>query len=109
MVDTFKIYKKDGTKVVEGPTPLSITGIATNTAVATGDYQAVRVAGDLESAKVDIPAFTTLAEEATFDPEGDVKPTDANTVEEIKAWLTAHSIDFTGVTLKADLLALVPA
>lgn len=44
-----------------------------------------------------------------FDPEGDVKPTDANTVADIKAWLTAHSIDYTGKTVKADLLALVPA
>jgi hypothetical protein len=38
-----------------------------------------------------------------------VKPTDAQTVDDIKAWLTAHSIDFTGKTAKADLLALVPA
>nr|WP_252192284.1 hypothetical protein [Secundilactobacillus kimchicus] len=38
----------------------------------------------------------------------DVKPTDANTIEEIQTWLTAHSIDFTGKSAKADLLALVP-
>ncbi|WP_333603640.1 phage major capsid protein [Lactobacillus acetotolerans] len=44
-----------------------------------------------------------------FDPAGNVKPTDANTVDEIKAYLTAHSIDFTGKTAKADLLALIPA
>ncbi|WP_103661611.1 hypothetical protein [Lactobacillus sp. HT06-2] len=37
----------------------------------------------------------------------DVKPTDANTVEEIKAYLTKHNIDFTGKTTKSDLLALV--
>lgn len=35
------------------------------------------------------------------------KPTEANTVEEIKAYLTAHKIDFTGKTTKSDLLALV--
>ena len=40
---------------------------------------------------------------------GEVKPTAAQTVDQIKAWLTAHSIDFTGKTLKDDLLALVPA
>lgn len=112
MVDTFRIYKKDGTKVVEGTSPLSITGIAANTQVVKGDYQAVRVTNDVESAKVDIPAFKTLPEQEPetpgFDPEGDVKPTNDNTVEEIKAWLTAHGIDYTGKTLKSDLLALVP-
>ncbi|EOI53382.1 Ig-like domain-containing protein [Enterococcus gilvus] len=60
MVDTFRIYKKDGTKVTEGASPLSITGVAANTQVAKGDYTAVRVSGDVESAKVDIPAFKTL-------------------------------------------------
>lgn len=38
----------------------------------------------------------------------DAKPTDANTVAEITAWLDAHAIDHDGVTLKADLLALIP-
>lgn len=113
MVDTFRIYKKDGTKVTEGASPLSISGLAAETAVAKGDFQAVRVTNDVESAKVDIPAFKTSAEQEPetpgFDPEGDVKPTNDNTVEEIKAWLTAHEIDYTGKTLKSDLLALVPA
>ena len=44
-----------------------------------------------------------------FDPAGDIKPTDTNTVADITAWLDAHSIDHSGKTLKADLLALVPA
>ncbi|MBU5366684.1 hypothetical protein KQI33_14980 [Enterococcus devriesei] len=113
MVDTFRIYKKDGTKAAEGASPLSISGFAAETVVAKGDFQAVRVTNDVESAKVDIPAFKTLAEQEPetpgFDPEGDVKPTNDNTVEEIKAWLTAHDIDYTGKTLKSDLLALVPA
>ncbi|HFD1713502.1 TPA: hypothetical protein QFL08_000225 [Enterococcus faecium] len=113
MPEIFKIYKKDGTKVVEGASPLTITGIAANIQVVKGDYQAVRVTNDVESAKVDIPAFKTLPEQEPetpgFDPEGDVKPTNDNTVEEIKAWLTAHGIDYTGKTLKSDLLALVPA
>lgn len=118
MAETFKIYKKDGTKVVEGASPLTITGIAADTQVAKGDYKAVHVVDDIESAKVDIPAFKTTAAQAPasmsvseatdFDPEGDTKPTDSNTVDEIKAWLTAHNIDFTGKTIKADLLALVP-
>lgn len=113
MADTFRLYKKDGTKVVEGASPLSITNIAANTQVAKGDYQATRLVKGVESAKVDILAFKTLAEQEPetpgFDPEGDVKPTNDNTVEEIKAWLTAHGIDYTGKTLKSDLLALVPA
>jgi len=36
-----------------------------------------------------------------------VKPTDKNTIAEIKTFLDANSIDYNGVTLKADLLALV--
>ncbi|WP_268870365.1 hypothetical protein [Companilactobacillus nodensis] len=39
---------------------------------------------------------------------GDAKPTDSQTVAEITDWLDAHSIDHTGKTVKADLLALVP-
>ncbi|ELB36624.1 hypothetical protein ACMWAM_001915 [Enterococcus faecium] len=125
MPDTFKIYKKNGTeftKVAEGESPLSITGIAANTQVAKGDYQATRIVEDQESDKVDIPAFKVLptTDESdtktgssvevspAFDPNGNTKPTDTQTIEEIKAWLTAHTIDFAGKTLKADLLALVP-
>lgn len=44
-----------------------------------------------------------------FDPKGNVKPTDANTVADITAWLDAHNISHSGVTAKADLLALVPS
>lgn len=40
--------------------------------------------------------------------KADVKPTEASTVEEIKAYLDAHGIDYTGKTKKEDLLALVP-
>lgn len=56
---TFKIYKGD-TVVVEGESPLTITGIVPNTDVAKGTYQAVRVDGENESERVDIPAFKTL-------------------------------------------------
>lgn len=55
----FKIYKGD-TVVAEGESPLTITGIAPNTDVVAGEYQAVRVEDGRESKKVDIPAFKTL-------------------------------------------------
>lgn len=111
MVDTFRIYKKDGTKVAEGASPLSITGVTAETTVAKGDYQAVRVTNDVESKKVDIPAFTTLSEQEPDSLKLDQtdKPTKSNTVDEIKSWLTEHNIDFSGITLKDDLLELIPA
>lgn len=56
---SFKIYKGD-TVVDEGESPLAITGLSANIDVAAGDYQAVRVEGDNESERVDIPAFKTL-------------------------------------------------
>ncbi|WP_159723166.1 Ig-like domain-containing protein [Enterococcus sp. CSURQ0835] len=59
MADTFRIYKGD-TKVVEGASPLKITGVAANTDVKAGDYKVVRVVDGKESDKVDIPAFKTL-------------------------------------------------
>jgi hypothetical protein len=60
----------------------------------------------VKTERFDFPAVTVAA---GFDPTGNVKPTDANTVAEITAWLDAHSIDHTGKSVKADLLALVPA
>lgn len=59
MVQTFRVYK-GATVVKEGDSPLTITGVAPNTAVASGDYQVTRVVDGNESTKVDIPAFTTL-------------------------------------------------
>ncbi|WP_270659683.1 hypothetical protein [Enterococcus thailandicus] len=111
MTRTFRIHKKDGTKVVEGESPLTITGISADTQVVAGDYYAVAIENEVESVKVDVPAFKTLAEQ---EPESlktglDEKPTKNNTIEEIKQWLTDHDIDFAGVTLKDDLLALMPA
>ncbi|MCM3110679.1 putative Ig domain-containing protein [Lederbergia lenta] len=55
----FKIYKGDDV-VVEGESPLTITGINPNANVAAGEYQVVRVEDDRESERVDIPAFNTL-------------------------------------------------
>lgn len=60
----FKIYKGDSV-IVEGESPLTITGIAPNTDVAKGEYQAVRVEDDKESDRVDIPAFKTLPIDVT--------------------------------------------
>lgn len=39
--------------------------------------------------------------------KGIVKPTNANTVAEIKAYLDANHIDYAGKTKKDELLALV--
>lgn len=55
----FKIYKNDEV-VVEGESPLEITGLEPNTDVVEGSYQAVRVENEKESERVDIPAFKTL-------------------------------------------------
>ncbi|MBM7631106.1 putative Ig domain-containing protein [Geomicrobium sediminis] len=54
----FKIYQGD-TVVVEGESPLEITGIDPNTSIESGEYKAVRVEDDRESEPVDVPAFTT--------------------------------------------------
>ena len=76
------------------------------------EYPAGTFTGELidgtgtKSDRFDFPAVTVVT---GFDPTGNVKPTDANTVAEITAWLDAHSIDHTGKSVKADLLALVPA
>ncbi|EEU16584.1 hypothetical protein [Enterococcus faecalis] len=102
MAITYRIYK-GSEKVVEGASPLTITGLDTGAKVAAGTYHIVRVQDEKESEKVAIPAFTVLAGRSLEN-----KPTEANTIPEIKEWLTAHSIDFTGKTTKTDLLALVP-
>lgn len=60
----FRIYK-DNDVIVEGESPLAITGLEPNTNVSEGEYQAVRVEDDRESERVDIPAFTTLPIEVT--------------------------------------------
>lgn len=66
MARTFKIYAKGDltTPVVSGASPLTITGLTASTDYAKGDYVISAVEDDKESAKVDIPAFTTTASEA---------------------------------------------
>lgn len=60
MARSFRIHKKDGTKVAEGESPLSITGVPPNTFVANGDYYAIAVENGYDSEPVNIPSFTTL-------------------------------------------------
>ena len=67
------------------------------------DFSYEVVVGDATGTK-DLSDSSKLGKKA--DP-ANVKPTEASTVEEIKAYLTAHKIDFSGKTTKNDLLALV--
>lgn len=60
----FKIYKGENI-VVEGESPLAITGLDPDTEVATGEYQVVRFEDEKESERVDIPAFKTLPIDVT--------------------------------------------
>jgi hypothetical protein len=62
-LNTFKIYKKEGSEVSEGASPLAITGLAPGTEVVKGGFVAVAVEGDRISEPVDIPAFTVPAVE----------------------------------------------
>lgn len=59
-------------------------------------------------AGVIVPAGSGAGEAATqsagFDPEGDVPPTDTQTVPQIEAWAAAHSIDLTGCGTKKEKL-----
>lgn len=55
----FRIYKNDEL-IVEGESPLTITGIEPDTQVVEGTYQAVRVENEKESERVDIPTLKTL-------------------------------------------------
>ena len=67
-IKSFEIAKKDGTKVVTGPSPLTITGLDAGTQVAKGDYVALAVAGDYKSDTVEIPAFQVQIPTLTPDP-----------------------------------------
>lgn len=69
------IYKKDGTKVLEGEKgalTTAITGLTGGTTVADGDYKISfkDATTGLESEKVDVPGFTV---EKTPDKPADVK------------------------------------
>ncbi|MDN6640096.1 MAG: hypothetical protein L0L10_04870 [Tetragenococcus sp.] len=61
MASKFRITK-DGNKVVEGQSPLTINGLEPDTQVAEGDYKVVRVANDGQTSEaVNIPGFKTKA------------------------------------------------
>jgi hypothetical protein len=61
MADTFRIYKKDGTKVSEGSSPVAIDGMTVGQKAGDGDYYAVQVISSTEeSAKAPIPGFTAM-------------------------------------------------
>ncbi|WKK68291.1 Ig-like domain-containing protein [Brochothrix thermosphacta] len=53
-------YNKTGVKVAEGETEVSLSGLTPATKYAKGDFMLSRKVGELESAKVDVPAFETL-------------------------------------------------
>ncbi|ELU9030109.1 hypothetical protein SD642_002992, partial [Enterococcus faecalis] len=55
MANTYRIYK-GSEKVVEGASPLTITGLDAGAKVAAGTYHIVRVQDEKESEKVAIPA-----------------------------------------------------
>ncbi|WP_137744843.1 Ig-like domain-containing protein [Robertmurraya siralis] len=93
----FKIYQ-GSTVIAEGESPLAINGLEPNTEVTAGEYQAVRVDGERESERVDIPGFTTLAEsepdqieEPNVEPEEiDVRPQTNNFSEQgVVRYMTA--------------------
>lgn len=61
MADNFRIYKKDGTKVSEGASPLAIDGMTVGQKAADGDYYAVQVVSDTEeSEQAPIPGFEAM-------------------------------------------------
>lgn len=74
--------------------------------IATWEKAAATVLPSFPEAENVLQA-TVLVPKQVFDPKGNVKPTEDNTVAEITAYLDAHTIDHTGKTAKADLLALV--
>lgn len=61
MARVFNVYKKDGTKVLDGVTsPAVITALTADTQYAKGDYKVSAIDDDKpESEKVDLPAFKT--------------------------------------------------
>ena len=107
-IDMFLIY--NGIQIA--PEKYSFVGFDQPSASTSGNYLYYEQSYD------DVLMLSTktkgyeavISDTANVDPAADstdVKPTDANTVDEIKAYLDKHGIDYTGKTTKADLLALV--
>lgn len=56
----YRIYKRDGSKITEGSSPLEIIDIEPNTQVNKGDYYLNPIQENgMEGAKIDIPEFKT--------------------------------------------------
>ncbi len=102
----FKIYKGDNV-VVEGESPLTITGINPNTDVAKGDYQAARVEEDRESERVDIPAFKTLPIAVTgVSLDKTTLALETGATATLKATVTPSNATDKGVTWKSSDTAI---
>ncbi|CAJ2232169.1 hypothetical protein [Fructilactobacillus sanfranciscensis] len=78
------------------------TGVATGIGFRMNDMQ-----GSLTISNMKLEAGNKPTDTNVKSGDSDNKPTDANTIEEIKAYLDKHGIAHNGVTLKADLLALI--
>ncbi|MEB7428489.1 hypothetical protein NGC25_14605 [Enterococcus faecalis] len=59
MAKKYIVYKDNEVIVPASLSPLEITGVEPNTNVPKGTYQVVRIVGEKESERVDIPAFKT--------------------------------------------------
>ena len=58
--ESLVLYQKDGTKIAtgdKGAKLVALTGLDEGTSVAEGDYQVAYTDGEIESDKVDVPAF----------------------------------------------------
>lgn len=116
-IEMFLIY--DGIQIA--PEKYSFVGFDQPSALTSGNYLYYEQSYDdvlvlstktkgYEAVISDATGVTDLADSSKFGKKADatdVKPTDASTVEEIKAYLDRHNIDYTGKTTKSDLLALV--
>lgn len=69
---TFRIYDKSGTKIKEGKSPITVTGLTPNTQYTKGDYLACElINGTQETNKLGLSAFKTLpisVESVSFNP-----------------------------------------
>lgn len=116
-IDMFLIY--NGVQVA--PEKYSFVGFDTPSAATSGNYLYYEQSYDdvlllstktrgIEFVVSDGTGTKDLSDSSKLGKKVDpanVKPTEASTVEAIKAYLTAHKIDFSGKTTKSDLLALV--
>lgn len=96
-------FGKSNVKIVTPPTGGGNTSSTTSGGAQSGT-DATKTSGDSQSG-----TSTTSQTTPTFDPKGSVKPTDAQTVAEIKAYMDAHSIAYNASDTKQQLLDKVNA